>query len=73
MAFEISIVQFWNKYRKIKKSSLSVHFLKNNFRIIKKICDAMLAILNNLFLGNSLNYFLKSEENSKNAYLCNFD
>ena len=40
MALKISIVQFWNKYRKIKKSSLSVHFLKNNFRIIKKICDA---------------------------------
>ena len=37
MAFKISIVKFLNKYPKMKKSSLSLHFLKNNFKIIKEI------------------------------------
>ena len=36
--FKISIVKFVNKYPKMKKSSLSLHFLKNNFKIIKEIC-----------------------------------
>ena len=39
MPFKISIVKFRNKYPKMKKSSLSLHyFLKNNFKIIKEIC-----------------------------------
>ena len=33
-----SIVQFINRYTRMKKSSLSLHFLKNNFKIIKEIC-----------------------------------
>ena len=37
--FKISIVKFVNKYPRMKKSSLSLHFLKNNFKIIKEICD----------------------------------
>ena len=36
--FKISIVKFVNKYPRMKKSSLSLHFLKNNFKIIKEIC-----------------------------------
>ena len=35
---EISIVKFINKYGRMKKSSLSLRFLKNNFKIIKEIC-----------------------------------
>ena len=35
--FKISIVKFVNKYPRTKKSSLSLHFLKNNFKMIKKI------------------------------------
>ena len=38
MAFKMSIVKFLNKYPKMKKSSLSLHFLKNNFKIFKEIC-----------------------------------
>ena len=34
---KISIVKCVNKYPKMKKSSLSLHFLKNNFKIIKEI------------------------------------
>ena len=33
--FKIGIVQFIHDYPKMKKSSISFHFLKNNFRIIK--------------------------------------
>ena len=36
--FKTSIVKFANKYPRMKKSSLSLHFLKNNFKIIKEIC-----------------------------------
>ena len=36
--FKIFIVQFINRYTRMKKSSLSLHFLKNNFKIIKEIC-----------------------------------
>ena len=36
--FKISIVKFVNKYPRMKKFSLSFHFLKNNFKIIKQIC-----------------------------------
>ena len=38
MVLKISIVKFLNNYPKMKKSSLSLHFLKNNFKIIKEIC-----------------------------------
>ena len=36
--FKISIVKFTNKYSRVKKSSLSLPFLKNNFKMIKDIC-----------------------------------
>ena len=36
--FKISIVKFVNKYPGMKKSSLSLHFLNNNFKIIKETC-----------------------------------
>ena len=35
--FKISIVKLVNKYPRMKKSSLSLQFLKNNFKIIKEI------------------------------------
>ena len=36
--FKISIVKSVNKYPRMKKSSLSLHFLKKNFKIIREIC-----------------------------------
>ena len=36
--FKIGIVQFIHDYPKMKKSSISLHFLKNDFRIIKDVC-----------------------------------
>ena len=36
--FKVGIIQFINDYPKMKKSSISLHFLKNNFRIIKEVC-----------------------------------
>ena len=36
--FKIGIVQFIHDYPKMKKSSISLYFLKNNFRIIKEVC-----------------------------------
>ena len=36
--FKISIVKFVNKYPRMRKSSLFLHFLKNNFKMIKEIC-----------------------------------
>ena len=38
MVFKTSVVTFLSTYPKMKKSSLSLHLLKNNFKIIKKIC-----------------------------------
>ena len=38
MTFKISIVKFLNKDPKLKKYSLSLHFFKNNFKMIKEIC-----------------------------------
>ena len=39
MVFKISIVKFTNKYPRMKKSSLSFHFLKKNFKIMKEVCN----------------------------------
>ena len=36
--FKIGIVQLIDDYPKMKKSSISLHFLENNFRIIKEVC-----------------------------------
>ena len=36
--FKIGIVTFLDDYRKMRTSSVSLHFLKNNFRIIKEVC-----------------------------------
>ena len=35
--FKIGIVQFIHDYPNVKKSSISLRFLKNNFRIIKEV------------------------------------
>ena len=37
--FKIIIVKLTDKYPKIKNSSLSLHFLKNYFKMIKEICE----------------------------------
>ena len=36
--FKISIVKFLDDYLKTQKSLISLHFLKNNFKIIKEVC-----------------------------------
>ena len=36
--FTIGIGQFIHDYSKMKKSSISLHYLKNNFRIKKEVC-----------------------------------
>ena len=36
--FKTSIVKFLDDYPKVRKSSISLHFLKNNFKIIKEVC-----------------------------------
>ena len=36
--FKIDIIKFIDDYPKIQKSSISLHFLKNNFRVIKDVC-----------------------------------
>ena len=37
MAFKILIVKFVNKYPRMKRSSISLHFWKNDFKMIKEI------------------------------------
>ena len=39
MNFKIGIVNFIDKYPKMRKSSISLFYLKNNFRIIKNVCQ----------------------------------
>ena len=36
--FKIGIIKFIDDYPRMKKSSISLHFLKNNFRLIKGVC-----------------------------------
>ena len=36
--FKILIVKFLNKYSRMKKSSFSLCFLNNNFKVIKEFC-----------------------------------
>ena len=36
--FKIGIINFIDDYPKMRKSSISLHFLKNNFRVIKDVC-----------------------------------
>ena len=36
--FKIGIIQFLHDYPQMRKSSISLHFLKNNFRLIKEVC-----------------------------------
>ena len=36
--FKIGIIKFLDNYPKMRKSSVSLHFLKNNFRVIKEVC-----------------------------------
>ena len=36
--FKIGIIKFIAYYSKMRKSSISLHFLKNNFRVIKYVC-----------------------------------
>ena len=36
--FKIGIIKFIDEYPKMRKSSISLHFLKNNFRVIKDVC-----------------------------------
>ena len=36
--FKICIIRFIDDYPKMRKLSISLHFLKNNFRVIKDIC-----------------------------------
>ena len=35
MVFKIAVVKFLNKYPRIKNSSLSIHFVKHKFKILK--------------------------------------
>ena len=37
--FKIGIVEFIDKYPKMQKSCISVYYLKNNFKIIKELCQ----------------------------------
>ena len=36
--FKIDIIKFIDDYPKMRKSSISLHFLKNNFWVIKNVC-----------------------------------
>ena len=36
--FKMGIIKFIDDYPKMQKSSISLHFLKNNFRVIKDVC-----------------------------------
>ena len=39
MNFKIDVVNIFDKYPKMRKSCISLFYLKNNFRIIKNVCQ----------------------------------
>ena len=51
LGFKISVVKFLNKYPKMKRSSLSLQFLKNNFKMIKEIYHEIASDLNRIILN----------------------
>ena len=71
MVFKISIVKFLIKYPKMKKSSLSLYFLKNNFKIMKEVCHEDASKLEQRFLRKYFSFKIisKMKEKAKNAYL----
>ena len=36
--FKIGIIKFIDDYPKMRKSNISLHYLRNNFRVIKEVC-----------------------------------
>ena len=42
--FKIGIIKFIDDYPKMQKTSISLHVLKNNFRVIKDVCKESLRI-----------------------------
>ena len=57
--FKIGLVEFINMYPRMEKSSISLYYLKNNFKI-KKFVKKMLLNLNNTLSRNVFD-FLKLE------------
>ena len=57
LGFKISVVKFLNKYPKMKRSSLSLQFLKNNFKMIKEIYHEIASDLNSIILVSFFNCF----------------
>ena len=37
--FKIGIVDFMDKYPRMEKSCISLYYLKNNFKVIKEVCQ----------------------------------
>ena len=54
--FKIGIAKFVSMYPRMEKSSISLYYLKNNFRIIKKFVRKMPPNLNNILLRNVFDY-----------------
>ena len=52
--FEIDIVKLIDMYPKMQTSCISLNYLKNYFRVIKKSVKNMLLNLNNILLTNIL-------------------
>ena len=38
LKFKIGIIKFIDDYPRMPKSSISLHFIKNNFKVIKDVC-----------------------------------
>ena len=57
MAFKMLLVSFLNKHPKMKKSSLSLHVLNNNFKITKEICHENASEFKYHFFFSKFNYF----------------
>ena len=55
MNSKIDIVNFIDKYPKMRKSSISLFYLKNNFRIVKNVCQEHASQFQKYFFGK---YFL---------------
>ena len=57
IAFKISVMRFLNNFPKMKKSLLFIQFLKNNFKIFRKICQENVSESKEHFLGKYLYLF----------------
>ena len=71
--FKIGIITFLDDYPKMRKSSVSLHFLKNNFKVTKEVCREHAIKLSINTLGNVNEFTLMFFLRCLSVFIVNFE